>query len=160
MTERRPIWERVFEKLTEDPATGCWVWTARTRRGFRLGSPGYGAISNPGKGNGSSSAHIVVYEYMVGEVPRGLVLDHLCRNTLCCNPYHLDPVTQRVNILRGEGVAAKYAAQTHCKRGHPFEGWNLIVRSNGNRDCRTCAAASNKASQARKRNAQKTGALV
>ena len=78
------------------------------------------------------------YRAMVGEIPGGLVLDHLCRNVLCVNPSHLEPVTNRENILRGVGITAQNAQKTQCKWGHPFSGENLFVRPDGERMCRAC----------------------
>jgi hypothetical protein len=77
----------------EDPATGCWEWQHR-REG------GYGKV-NGGSDKGSRSAHLVYYERLVGSVPEGLELDHLCRNRCCVNPEHLEPVPHVVNSRRG-----------------------------------------------------------
>lgn len=89
------------------------------------------------------------YEQVRGPIPAGLHLDHLCRNTMCVNPDHLEPVTQRVNTLRGIGVAAVHAKKTHCINGHPFSGDNLVYRSNGRwRDCRECRRAKDRRRQA------------
>jgi hypothetical protein len=78
----------------------CWVWR--------------GAVDRYGYGKATINhvrhiAHRVAYELMVGPIPEGLTLDHLCRNTLCVNPDHLDPVTNRVNIQRA-AVARSAAA--------------------------------------------------
>jgi HNH endonuclease len=107
---------------------GCWVWT-----GYRNPTSGYGTIKFTGtKG---FYAHRLVYELLVGPIPEGLQLDHLCRNRWCVNPSHMEPVTQRENLLRGDTVVAKNAAKTHCLRGHLFD----YVRPDGTgRDCRTC----------------------
>ena len=79
-----------------------------------------------------------MYELMVGPIPDGLVIDHVCNNRGCVRPDHLRPVTQRENILRGEGVAAKRARQTHCKRGHELAGENIRITSTGSRQCLIC----------------------
>ena len=73
-------------------------------------------------------AHRTAYELFVGPIPEGLTLDHLCRNRGCVNPRHLEPVTHQVNILRGVGLAAQRAKQTHCKRGHELVGENLDLQ--------------------------------
>jgi len=75
---------------------GCWNWTACKSRGYgRFGS----TKSNKGK---SHRAHRYAYQTIIGEIPEGLVLDHLCRNPGCVNPQHLEPVTQKENIRRGD----------------------------------------------------------
>lgn len=89
--------------------------------------------------------HRVTYQAFVGPIPDGLHIDHLCRNRACCNPWHLEPVTRKENILRGEGRAAKNARKTHCKRGHELSGDNLVLveRDRGTfRRCRECHNAT------------------
>lgn len=93
----RPLRERFDEKWELDPATGCWLWTAGVRCNTASGS--YGHIASDG-GKPSLLAHRVAYELYVGPIPEGLVLDHLCRNTICVNPAHLEPVTLRENLER------------------------------------------------------------
>jgi len=108
---------------------GCWQWVRRFNDG------GYGIIVIGGRRN---RAHRVFYEAAKGPVPSGLVLDHLCRNRGCVNPDHLEPVTNRVNILRGEAPSAKRARQTHCHRGHEFTTENTYDPGRGGRACRQC----------------------
>jgi hypothetical protein len=112
-----------------DPDTGCWVWQGMTN------GRGYGRIMRDGR---LVAAHRVYYELEHGPVAEGLVLDHLCRNSLCVNATHLEPVTVRVNSLRGAGLPAKNDAKTHCPQGHPLSGDNLYVAPSGGRECRTC----------------------
>lgn len=81
--------------------------------------------------------HRFAYERWVGQTPKGLQLDHLCRNRACVNPKHLEPVTSRVNTLRGVGITAQCASKTHCKNGHLLAGDNLLPRR-GMRACRIC----------------------
>jgi len=106
----------------------CWLWTGA------------------GTGNGYGKfwvfprmvpAHRYAYEFCVGPIPEGLEIDHLCRVRNCVNPDHLEPVTHRENILRGETIMAKNAAQTHCKNGHPFDEANTY-HYRGFRHCREC----------------------
>lgn len=115
---------------------GCWEWTGRMQQS------GYGVIdiqSIPRK------AHRVVYEMMVGSIPVGLDLDHLCRNRRCVRPAHLEPVTRAENTRRGTaGRAAQERMRsiTHCPKGHPYDDKNtrIAVQRGGypNRVCRAC----------------------
>lgn len=123
----------------------CWVFTgALTGRGY--GSLYVGKIDGKRR---IVAPHILAFELSIGPVPEGLELDHLCRNRACCNPSHLEPVTRRENVLRGEGVAAKQARQTHCKNGHPLSGRNLVPNSRGARQCRECKNESERRARRR-----------
>jgi HNH endonuclease len=118
----------------------CWVWTGRH------GPFGHGRFLVGGKGSKQATSHRYAYEMIVGPIPDGLVLDHLCRNPSCVRPDHLEPVTQRENLLRGLTFQAANAAKTHCKRGHPFDEantiWRKIPGSGGvGRSCRECRNA-------------------
>ena len=88
----RSMEERVFTRLREDPSTGCWEWQGAL-------SAGYGAVG--GSDGRKIFVHRWVYEHLVGDIPEGLVIDHLCANRRCANPEHLDPVTRAVNNARG-----------------------------------------------------------
>lgn len=92
---RRPLEERFWEKVEKMAPDGCWFWLASTRNG-------YGQIGQWSKGT-IDYAHRVAYEMLVGPIPAGLVLDHICRNPSCVNPAHLEPVTQAENLRRGAG---------------------------------------------------------
>ena len=120
--------DRFMAKVDQDGPNGCWVWmAAKDRDGYgRFGVAGAGAL-----------AHRVGYELMGERIPEGLQLDHLCRNTSCVNPRHLDPVTSRVNTHRGYGVSALHARKTHCIHGHEFTPENTYVNKLG-RACRAC----------------------
>ena len=111
---------------------GCWIWTGSRN------ALGYGRVHFGASGR-LKFAHRLAYELLVGPIPDGLVLDHLCRQPSCINPAHLEPVTDRVNILRGEGFAARAARQTHCPSGHPYDDENTY-RWRGVRYCRACRA--------------------
>ncbi len=115
---------------------GCWVWPGVKAKG------GYGKTKRNGR---TMLVHVLAYESEFGPVPPGLQLDHLCKNTACANPAHLQPVTCRENIMRGEGVAAKNARKTHCPKGHPYGGKNLRFKDGGRRRrCRACDSAKAK----------------
>ena len=124
---------RDFKRFTKyvqipDEKTGCMIWTSARR------PAGYGQFYLNGR---SQHAHRLAYEHFIGPIPNGLTIDHLCRNPSCVNPTHLEAVTDRVNILRGEGLAAKNAIKTHCDHGHEFTVENTYW--NGDmRQCRTC----------------------
>ena len=100
--------------------------------------PGSGGYVQVCRSTNRRMAHRAIYEAMIGPIPHGLFLDHICRNRACVNPWHCEPVTNRENILRGCGVTASLAKQTHCKRGHELSGSNL--NDADGRNCRTCQA--------------------
>lgn len=85
-------------------------------------------------------AHRIMYKIFRGPIPSDRVLDHLCRNRSCMNPDHLEAVTQRENILRGRGIAARLAKKNNCKRGHRLGGDNLYITPRGHRQCKKCGA--------------------
>ncbi len=117
----------------------CWDWTGRPNE------EGYGSLLVGGRKGKQERAHRVGYELVVGPIPAGLVLDHLCRRTSCVRYSHLDPCTQAVNIARGKAPAALGEAnrqrreRTHCKHGHEFTAANTTIRHNGCRTCKACA---------------------
>jgi hypothetical protein len=111
---------------------GCWLWQ-------RYRTPhGYGMVWMPG--DGTRLTHRVVYEHLVGPIPDGLQIDHLCRVPACCRPDHLEPVSSRVNSLRGATVNAENAQRAHCPRGHELADGNLRPSAlrRGFRECVTC----------------------
>lgn len=143
MKTRRDLPVRMLEKI-RIMSGPCWVWW-----GGRT-SAGYGQITIKGR---PIPAHRFVYEMLVGPIPRGLVLDHICRNTSCLNPDHLEPVTVGENLRRGFGVMAVNAKKTHCIRGHAFTPDNTLVTSHQRR-CITCSRARHAEYRARKKAAK------
>lgn len=122
-------WQQITDHVDFDGPNGCWVW-----RGSRAHN-GYGTINWRYR---PQVIHRLVWELTVDPIPKGMTLDHLCRNRACCNPDHLEAVTNRENILRGTGFAAQNARKTHCPYGHPYAGDNLMFQKAGSRLCRTC----------------------
>ena len=122
---RRSI-ERVFALISIDPLTGCHEW-----KGFR-DKRGYGRTRLMGE---RQLVHRIVWENRYGPVPEDLELDHMCRNTSCCNPEHLRAVTSKVNVLASENPCAENARKTHCpKCGGEFSP----LKKNGWRYCKLC----------------------
>lgn len=109
--------------------SGCWIWCGSLGRG------GYGKVGHYGK---TLLAHRFVYTELVGPIPRGLQLDHLCRTRACVNPDHLEPVTCRENLMRGDTWQARNAAKTHCPRGHEYTEQNTYRYPDGRRRCILC----------------------
>jgi hypothetical protein len=136
-----PVEFRLIENI-ELTVRGCWFWTGNTDKN------GYGRISIGAK---ARRAHRVAYEALVGPVPPGRQLDHLCRVPSCINPDHLEPVSPRENVMRGLTPAAANASKTHCPKGHPYDEENTYRRSDGSRGCRECNRAACRAYGARKR---------
>ncbi len=131
---RQTMRERFWSKVSVQH-DGCWEWTGD------LDSSGYGRFYVGCKLNGrryTIAAHRQAYEWANGEIPEGLTLDHLCRNRVCVNHLHLEPVTVRENILRGVSVSARAARVTHCPHGHPYDLFNTYRTPNGGRCCRVC----------------------
>lgn len=126
----RPRLDRFAEKIALTDS-GCIEWIASHN------GAGYGTLTINRTG-GKVLAHRFSYEHHFGPIPTGLTIDHLCRNTLCVNPAHLEAVTQRVNTLRGTAPTAVNSAKTHCDRGHPLSGDNLRITPKGWRECLEC----------------------
>jgi len=119
--------QRFWSKVNKTDT--CWLWTACIQTG------GYGLSWYNGR---NVLAHRLSYELLKGEIPKGLTIDHLCRVRHCVNPDHLEVVTNKENVLRGEGLSAINSRKTHCKRGHPLSGDNLYRHPKGERHCRAC----------------------
>lgn len=122
----------------------CWPWQGTVNAYTGYGQFSYRDHTQGGRVIGLR-AHRAVYELLVGAVPDGLTIDHLCGVKTCVNPAHLEPVTGAENTRRGVaahggrvGAAKQRAAQTHCKWGHEFTPENTYVQPNGTRACKAC----------------------
>lgn len=141
----RSVLDRFAEKIAL-AESGCIEWIAGTN------GVGYGVVHlGPADGHRKVYAHRWSYEYHVGPIPDALHLDHLCRNTVCVNPEHLEPVTAGVNVLRGYSSPAINSRKVLCLRGHDLDGSNVyIVPSTGYRKCRECARERDRARRPRR----------
>lgn len=128
--KRRPysFEEYVAPHITEDES-GCWLWTGRLDR-F-----GYGRKRRPDK---DWLVHRLVWEHLVGPIPPGLELDHLCRVRACCNPAHLEPVTRKENIRRSMAASAIAARTNRCKQGHDLAVHGKQRADGRGRRCTLC----------------------
>lgn len=108
---------------------GCWTWTGK------VSAAGYGRVTIHGK---EVMAHRFAYELWRGPIPSEMTIDHACRNRRCVNPDHLRPMTLAQNVMIGEGICARNARKTECKRGHRLTPENVYVDHRGGRVCREC----------------------
>ena len=120
--------ERFFSHVEQ--SGDCWLWTA-----FRQPDGDYGKFNLDGR---CLLAHRWSYEFLRAEIPADLSLDHLCRNPPCVNPWHLEPVTQRVNLHRSDNGVGVNARKAECLRGHAFDAANTYLTRDGRRQCRRC----------------------
>ena len=121
--------ERLLGKIQIDTATGCWCWLGQIE-------DGYGRITMQRK---NWLAHRASYILHGREIPEGLEVDHLCKNTRCVNPEHLEAVPGRVNNARSSSMSASYARRTACKNGHEYTAdSHRIDPTSGARKCRVC----------------------
>lgn len=151
MRNRKTIDDRLFEVVVLE--NGCWEW-----QGYVNEYTGYGTICiRRGGSKRTPGVHRYFYEELVGPVPDGKHLDHTCHNTdpdcqggptcrhrRCVNPDHLEPVTPKVNISRGKGLAPQNAAKTHCPEGHEYTAENTYLEPDGKRQCVTCRKVTQK----------------
>lgn len=122
-----PTEVKLWNKISPEPNTGCWLWT---------GAINSGGYSNMKHGDKYTCAHRVSYEFYRGPIPEGMVVDHLCRVKSCVNPSHMEIVTQRTNVLRGD------VPTTHCPNGHEYTSDNTYLskqkRGWVSKNCRIC----------------------
>lgn len=129
---RRTVTERFWAKV--EKTDSCWLWTAATARGYGR----FGVTSGV-----TCLAHRWAYEALVGPIPDGLTLDHLCRTPACVRPDHLEPVTAEENL-------ARIPSRTHCALGHELTEANsyyTVYAKTGRKSaiCRTCHSDKAKA---------------
>lgn len=131
LTLNRAERARITRQITVT-ADGCWEWKGRTNRN------GYGwAQKTPGED--FRVVHRIMWEDAHNApVPDGLQLDHLCRNRLCCNPEHLEPVSNAENTTRQDHANRR---KTHCPKGHEYNDENTMLTKRGRRVCRACDRA-------------------
>ena len=134
--------ERYAAQIARDALTGCIEWTGC------LSGGGYAQMKVGGR---STYVHRWAWERANGPIPEGLFLDHLCRNRLCSNPDHLEPVTFRENVLRGVGETAMNARKGACPVGHAYSDENTYVNTKGSRVCLECKRVGGRAYRARKK---------
>lgn len=143
------FYRKFISKVSLDSSTNCWNWTDK------CDDKGYGRFWD---GKTLHRAHRYAYFLYRSEIKdSSLVIDHLCRNRQCVNPYHLELVSHKTNILRGIGLAAQNTLKTHCTKGHPYSGSNLRINCYGHRVCIQCAKFHGK--QARNRKSLKDNTL-
>ena len=134
MPVRRQVLERFEDLYMPEPNSGCWLWLGAVDRG------GYGKFKHGGR---VILPHRFSYNQFVGQIPRELEIEHICQQPCCVNPEHLRAVTHLENMARADCSTNNWnRKKTHCKRGHPFEGDNLILQRQPcgriKRVCRIC----------------------
>lgn len=134
---RWPLYPWLLELAAGD-TEACWEWPlTRIPTGYGMVWDTHAQRMRP--------AHCLMHEEVIGDIPDGLEVDHLCNNKVCVNPLHLEAVTHAENMRR------KMERTTHCQRGHEFTEENICWYPNGDRACRTCKYAGNKRYLRRKR---------
>lgn len=125
-----PTWMTRIAVDPTDPINGCWTWTGP------VATNGYARVDHQGR---NWALHRLIYTLTVSPVPHHLVLDHLCHNRICCNPRHLEPVTNQENVWRGIALENR----THCRNGrHDLATVGVYRDSQGYDRCRECRRLS------------------
>ncbi len=133
--------QKLWAKVDRRGPDECWPWLGKVT------THGYGKVFQDGR---LQSVHRLAYQELVGEIPDGLLIDHTCHkpeecaggtscpHRSCCNPAHMEPVTNHENIMRGNTPAARHAAKTHCPQGHPYDEVNTRIRVTRTGFARAC----------------------
>jgi len=134
---KKTVEQRFWEKVgPHDDPIKCWLWTAASCKSSKLR---YGRFRVNGRTVQASRFSYEMHHHVT--IPKGMTIDHVkargCTNTLCVNPHHLEVVTMKVNVLRGNTLAAKGAKVSHCPQGHLYNKENTYVY-HGWRQCRVC----------------------
>ena len=145
LTIRNPS-ERFFEKV--EKTDSCWIWKGN------LNPMGYGRFTVR---YSYIYAHRFSYELVNGPIQEGMQIDHLCRNTSCVNPFHLDAVSAQMNNSRSTSPSARNKIKTHCKNGHIFNLQNTYINPDGDRECRECRKLSTYKSKERRNSLGQNG---
>lgn len=129
--------ERFLRKISINTArmfdgTPCWEWIGCKD------TNGYGAFTTEAPNRRLVRAHRWAYSHWIQPIPDALTIDHLCRNRMCVNPFHLELVSKGINTLRGRSPIALNSTKIYCKRGHKLFGENIWFDSHGWRQCKTC----------------------
>lgn len=137
----RPLIERFWSKVDQSGPGGCWLWTDRVL------NSGYALLTITENGQRRKPlVHRLAYELLVGPIPVGMTIDHVCHNQSVCppgpclhrrcvNPAHLEPVDMETNQKRSPNHRSN---RTHCPKGHLWIEPNIKVFANGKRRCRPC----------------------
>ena len=127
---KRPLFDRFMDQAFPEPMSGCWIWTGQ------IMWSGYPLIKNENRR--TTRAHRVAHELFKGPIPKGLTIDHLCRNRACVNPNHLEAVSIHANTMRSQiSLSTINAKKTHCVHGHLLDKVNK-QGSRIHRSCRIC----------------------
>jgi len=139
MTEKgshpQPAEQRFWNHISlPEDIEECWLWKTKSSNRYPTFRDDSGT---------KVRVHRYAYELIEGPITKGLEPDHLCRNILCVNPLHLELVTHRTNVLRGNSPMGINSRKTHCIHGHQFNKANTYVSLDGkSRTCRICRTAT------------------